>query len=104
MLIDRNLKAWVLEVNDHPSLNIYFDNSMAMDGKVMTDEDICQVDFFVKSKLVEDTINLVKKSREAVTQLTEFRSLTKIHPESESSTLRTTVSTLLTTQQQLIRP
>ena len=27
LLIDKDLKAWVLEVNDHPSLNIYFDNS-----------------------------------------------------------------------------
>jgi hypothetical protein len=27
LLLDSNLKAWVLEVNDHPSLNIYFDNS-----------------------------------------------------------------------------
>ena len=44
LLIDRNLKAWILEVNDHPSLNIYFDNSVTafqMEAKVMTDEDIC---------------------------------------------------------------
>jgi D-alanine-D-alanine ligase-like ATP-grasp enzyme len=26
-LIDQNLKAWILEVNDHPSLNIYFDTA-----------------------------------------------------------------------------
>ena len=24
LMLDKNLKAWVLEVNDHPSLNIYF--------------------------------------------------------------------------------
>lgn len=29
---------------------------------------------------------MVKKSRETVVELTEFRSLTKIHPESEAST------------------
>lgn len=26
ILLDKDLKAWVLEINDHPSLNIYFDN------------------------------------------------------------------------------
>ena len=31
LLIDRDLKAWVLEVNDHPSLNIYFDSSCGME-------------------------------------------------------------------------
>jgi hypothetical protein len=26
ILLDKDLKAWILEINDHPSLNIYFDN------------------------------------------------------------------------------
>ena len=26
LLIDQNLKAWVLEINNHPSMKIYFDN------------------------------------------------------------------------------
>jgi hypothetical protein len=30
LLIDRDLKAWILEVNDHPSLNIYFDTNVGM--------------------------------------------------------------------------
>ena len=25
LLIDQKLKAWILEINDHPSLNIYFE-------------------------------------------------------------------------------
>ena len=87
MLIDRDLKAWILEVNDHPSLNIYFDSSVTMEHQVMTDADICPVDFRVKSMLVQDTILLAKKSREAVCSLVNFNSLSKIHPaqgESES--------------------
>ena len=51
-MIDRNLKAWLLEVNDHPSLNIYFSDNDRMEGKRYTDEDICQVDYYVKMRLV----------------------------------------------------
>ena len=59
LLIDENLKAWILEINDHPSLNIYFDAEF-MSGKKMEDADICQVDLYVKSALVTDTILLSK--------------------------------------------
>ena len=45
-----------------------------------TEEDICQVDLYVKSRLVTDTLDLVRKSRDTVTETDEFRSLTKIHP------------------------
>lgn len=31
LLIDNKLKAWILEINDHPSLNIYFDSSAGME-------------------------------------------------------------------------
>ena len=43
-LIDENLKAWVLEINDHPSLNIYFSNAPPMSGTKYNEEDICPVD------------------------------------------------------------
>jgi hypothetical protein len=26
ILLDEKMKAWILEINDHPSFNIYFDN------------------------------------------------------------------------------
>lgn len=41
LLIDAKLKAWVLEINDHPSLNIYFDSNPSMEHREMTDDDIC---------------------------------------------------------------
>ena len=80
LLIDRNLKAWILEVNDHPSLDIYFDNSMSMQKSKKTDDDICEVDLFVKSRLVHDTILLAKKSRDTLSGLQQFKSLAKVHP------------------------
>ena len=46
----------MLEVNDHPSLNIYFDSNVTMEKQEMTDDDICQVDLYVKSRLVKDVI------------------------------------------------
>ena len=46
-----------------------------------TDEDICQVDYFVKSRLTKDVILLAKKSKQAVIETTQFGTLTKIHPE-----------------------
>lgn len=80
LLLDRDLKAWILEVNDHPSLNIYFDTNVGMESVPHTDDDICPVDYMVKSKLVKDTILLCKKKRSTVQELTEFGSLRKIHP------------------------
>ena len=59
-MIDESLKAWILEVNDHPSLNIYFDTSF-MQTRKMEEEDICQVDLYVKSRVVTDSIKLAKK-------------------------------------------
>ena len=84
LLIDENLKAWVLEVNDHPSLNIYFDSTCGMEGFHPTDDDICEVDLFVKSRLVKDTITLCKKKRVDVLDIDEHGSLTKIHPPPNS--------------------
>ena len=78
-MIDENLKAWILEVNDHPSLNIYFDTSF-MEAKKNTEEDICEVDLFVKSRLVTDTIRMVKQKRSELAQTHEFGSLTRLHP------------------------
>lgn len=81
MLIDKKLKAWVLEVNDHPSLNIYFDTSTGLEKQEMTEEDICQVDLHVKSRLVTDVVGLARKKRDDIMEISEHGSLTKVHPE-----------------------
>ncbi len=47
LLIDEELKAWVLEINDNPSLDIYFDQ-LFMQHKVHNESDICPVDLYVK--------------------------------------------------------
>jgi len=65
LLIDNKLKPWVLEVNAYPSMNI-FQHKSKKDGEEpseKTDEDICEVDYYVKSRLVTDVVNLARQSR-----------------------------------------
>jgi len=56
LLIDENLKVWVLEVNDHPSLDIHFKKEFM--GPKPTEEDIDPCDLYVKSKVVEDAVKI----------------------------------------------
>ena len=60
-MIGRNLKAWLLEINCNPSLNIKYrvNNEENKDGEdskeveeVTTEDVICPVDYYVKSRLV----------------------------------------------------
>jgi len=87
----------VLEVNDHPSLNIYFEKEF-MGGKKPTEEDICPVDLMVKSTVVIDTIELARKKHSSIEEIDEFESLTKIHPNAdcESSAIATVLQQLRT--------
>ena len=52
VLIDENLKPWVLEINDNPSLSIYFDSEAGMEHKRYTEADINQTDLYVNSRVV----------------------------------------------------
>ena len=59
VLIDSQLKAWILEINTSPSMNMYFDASRNfMERNEMTEEDICPINLYVKSRIVKDTIGL----------------------------------------------
>ena len=59
ILIDTDLKAWLLEVNDNPSLYIYLEKDY-MGGGV--EKEISRVDLDVKSEVVADAIELAKKN------------------------------------------
>lgn len=88
LLIDEQMKAWILEVNDHPSLNIYFDNSKEFfQQREMTDDDVCPLDLYVKSRLVGDMISLA--NTKDLTSVTKFGSLTNIFPNKENTMTRT---------------
>lgn len=51
VLIDDKLGAWVLEINDNPSLDIYFD-TLFMQHKAHDEADVCPVDLYVKARVV----------------------------------------------------
>lgn len=59
ILIDQNLKAWLLEINENPSLNIYIEREF-MAGN--TDNEISRVDLDIKTEVVTDAILLAKRT------------------------------------------
>ena len=56
VLIDKKNRAWLMEINSNPSLNIFLERETA-DG---TSEKILQeIDKHIKSKVVTEAINIV---------------------------------------------
>lgn len=74
ILIDANLKAWLIEINDNPSLYIYLEKDF-MGGGV--EKEISPVDLEVKSKVVTDAIKLSKRSANSEWPV-NFRSYTRL--------------------------
>jgi len=80
LMLDENLRAWLLEVNDHPSLNINLEKEF-MSGR--RDGTLSLVDEYVKQRIVGDSIKLAKK-RTALPA--SFGSLQQIYPTIEDET------------------
>jgi len=80
ILIDQDLKPWLLEINNNPSLNIEHDTEVAKSGP------ISPVDLVVKSKVVEDAILLARKKPEKLIELEEFNSYEKVFNGNEAET------------------
>ena len=59
IFIDRQLKAWVLEINDHPSLNIL----ATREGAKGLEKEPSEVDKYIKVKVVGDAIKLMSKKK-----------------------------------------
>ena len=81
VLIDEKMKPWLLEINANPSLSIDFEQDLP-DGSFTSQPS--EVDYYVKSKVVEDAILLVRKSASKQSSLTQFRSYKQVY-NSENS-------------------
>jgi len=56
------MKPWLLETNGNPSLNIFFEPD---EWKVTKREEsvTSQIDLYVKSKVLGDVVNMVKRNK-----------------------------------------
>ena len=60
IMIDDNLKPWLIELNDHPSLNVNFDKEpMNVKKELMS---LSEVDKYVKTRVLSGAIKLAKIS------------------------------------------
>ena len=77
IIIDSKYNAWLLEINNSPSMNIMFE------GEFMSDEkELSEIDLEIKLPMMSDVFqlaNLYRKNRDGLTGLEEHNSLTKIY-------------------------
>lgn len=62
ILLDENLKPWLIEINANPSLNIEHETDQDYKYKKLSPAIISPVDQFVKEKVMEDTLKIVTKT------------------------------------------
>lgn len=76
---DVDLNCYLLEINDHPSLDIYLEKDY-MGGGTGTKK-LSLIDLHVKKTVVQDAMKLAKKSKQKVySETDQFRSLRKVYP------------------------
>jgi len=56
ILIDSDMHAWLVEINANPSLNVYVDTPLP-NGDI--EQNLSEVDKYVKTTLVSDTLRIV---------------------------------------------
>ena len=77
MLIDESLHVWLVELNANPSLNVYNDNTLP-NGDI--EQTLSELDKYIKTSLIADTLKIITTPREQQLQLTEHGCLKRILP------------------------
>ena len=79
VILDKNHKPWLLEMNGNPSLNIHFDPD-EWHKKKREEAIISDIDLYVKTKVVGDMVNMLKrnKRKQLREEVTTWRSWEKI--------------------------
>lgn len=89
ILLDSELKPWLLEINNNPSLNINHEDENSQEkNKKKNISIVSPIDKYVKARVVEDTILLVTQKKRKKLELKTgdcFRSLKLIYNEEEDS-------------------
>ena len=84
VLIDSSLKAWLLEINDHPSLNSLL--CKAFMGCNHKDCPVSPVDEYVKKQVISDSIDLmIKAKRIDIENIDDrFNNMQRVFPSEDS--------------------
>lgn len=80
ILLDQNLKAWVLEINDHPSLNIVM--CKVPMGCRHLDCPVSNVDLVVKKEVIGDLYQIMRNNNQVEDR---FMSYSRIFPLKKSA-------------------
>jgi len=62
ILLDKKMNAWLMEVNANPSLNMFLEKDMPPDSPVEPEKILSELDKYVKTKVVTESIRLVTGS------------------------------------------
>mmetsp|Transcript_5660 Transcript_5660/g.4871 ORF Transcript_5660/g.4871 Transcript_5660/m.4871 type:complete len:309 (+) Transcript_5660:352-1278(+) len=77
VMIDSKYNAWLLEINNSPSLNIMYEKDF-MSGE----SELCKIDQEIKQPMLSDVLqlaNVYRKNRDALNGVDEHNSLSKIY-------------------------
>lgn len=77
-MLDTSLKAWLMEINANPSLNMFLEKEGA-DGEI--NYELSPLDKFLKTKVLTDALNIAKAKNP---KPEDYGSFTKILPADES--------------------
>jgi len=84
VLIDQDLKPWLIEINGNPSLNIEHELEQTMD-KRKAPTIISPVDKFVKEKVMEDAILISRKKPEKQARIQKYGSYEIVYNSEDSA-------------------
>ena len=66
ILVDDQMKCWLMELNANPSLNVYVDKELP-NGDI--EQTLSELDKYVKAMLISDTFKLVGNKQDVIDEI-----------------------------------